>query len=250
MASWGLLKGLGEGLTNFGTDMSKRAMADKLEAEREARAEQREIDRETRAEARKAKVVASTELVPRDGSYVKQYKNHLGEVIREEAANPDEIEKIGRQKKKEDLDLRGMESLLTGRDLDVQLKTKQLGTFDEDRALDLQEQRSRIRENEAQAAAAGRRGSGSSGGGGLEGSLAGSVAQSDVARALLDQEEGFVKQYMYDEEKNPEGLQYDEMYELARRSLDSARKQGKDPVDVFRRALPGFKARLRAGNKD
>lgn len=144
MAGWA---GLAAGAKYAGEaiqEKSKEALAEKLRQEREARAEEREIAREERQATRAAKKVNKEKVVQRDGAFVRQYQNDMGDTLREEPLDSYETEKITRQDQKEVLSI---EDLLRKRDVDdleLRRKEQQLEDMPIDKSLERQVKRADI----------------------------------------------------------------------------------------------------------
>lgn len=101
---WGGLAGLGDWAVQYGTNMSKSALADKLEQQREARAEARQIAREERDEAKVLATPVGTDYFERDGALFARSFNKYNRTVDERLASKDEIDKRNREKIKQDQD--------------------------------------------------------------------------------------------------------------------------------------------------
>lgn len=240
MADWGLLAGLGEGLTNFGNKWSadaKEVVREKLAQEREARAEQRELAKEERTVAREANTVAGyrPEI---DGSGVLwiQGHNRAGDARGEKRlANQTELQQYKMEQDKQKLSLED----LTSRAAVNKFKAGRLET---EAAQDDQAAQARLGLIGAQTAAANARASNPGGGRSSRTSLekeAGPVATSDLVTALVDEEKALFDEY---------DIPRSERLMLAKSVIREASSNGKDPVDALRQSLPHY-IKLRAPAK-
>lgn len=241
MAGWGALMGLGEGLQQAGKawqDRDKQKLADQLEREREERAEQRAIAKEERTAQRLATTVA--EQRPQqdsNGVWYMQGYNAAGTPIGEpRIATEGEIQSARMARDKDRVSL------------DKLTADAELAKFKADRAPLESEQEDRLFEQKLRAGeadigatdaqAAYYRSGGSRGRGGLEAEDTGPIPTVDVAKSLVEEYEDLNKEF---------GLTPSEAMELATRVIRTAREQGKDPADTYRRAVPEFRARKPLG---
>lgn len=158
MASEALYAGLAAGAGALGGYMMETAsterksrLADKLRKESEEREDAREVAREERRTARDAKKVEKEVVVPRDGSFVRQYRNSLGDTLKEEPLDSYEVDKIARKDQAEQLSL---ESLLRKRDVDdLEMRRKEQDLEDApiDKSLERQVKRADIEYKRARA---------------------------------------------------------------------------------------------------
>lgn len=229
----GALGGLGDSLQFIG----KSLFADKLEKDREARAEQRQLAKETREDQRVRATpdAAQTSYLERDGALFKQTKNKYGDVLDEQLASPDEIDTRNYNKKKQQQDLDSGEALLQSRGLAAELSQKKLDDYDSDKSLERQLMQARIGAQNANASADYARGrsydSKTSGKSGTQDSDE-TPESFDLAKMLVDENKQLQSQY--------EDIGYDQMLRIANSSIKEARKQGKQPLNVYINALQEY----------
>lgn len=101
MSGWAALAAGADYAGKFIMDERKTELAERLAKEAEDRAEQRQIAREERAATRETKKVASSDVVQKNGSYIRRNLNAEGDVLKEEPLNPYEIDKLTRENQKE-----------------------------------------------------------------------------------------------------------------------------------------------------
>lgn len=227
---WGLLQGLGQGMQQAGQmwdAKQKQKLAEQLELAREERAEQRQLAREERQAARAENTVASwVPVMGEDGVLWYQGVNSAGTPKGERRlANQSEIEEFQRQRQKDQLSLDGLVA-------DTQTKQFKAGRLETEAAQsdELFGLRRRSLEADigaAQALASQRRSKAS-----------GKSDTADTEVPLSDLAEAMVKEYstMFGDYDMPHA----QKLEVARAAITTARREGKDPVDVARRALPAF----------
>lgn len=229
-----LLEGIGAGFTAWGQRQAakeKIKLAEQLELEREKRAEEREIAREQRRAEREASTPASykPELDDQGNMWMRAY-NSAGEPLdKRRPASQLEIEDFNRQREKDRLTLEGLVA-------DTKTKTFNAGRLETEATQDDEMHGLRRQQLEAsitatRALANQRTASATRTGRDTD---EGPVQLSDLAEAM-------VRKYpnMFDEYDFP----HSEKIELARAAMIAAQREGKDPVDVARRAVHDFARR-------
>lgn len=232
---WGGLAGLGDSLNEVGMQMSKSALADKLEKQREARAEERQVAREARQEARDDMQVKTTDFITRDGALFKRNFNGKGNVLDESLASKDEIDKRNRDQvkadqaaQKADLEIDSLLADQAERPVLFDLKRRDAEASLANRGLQGQLYN-------AQAGYYNTRDRGGSRAGGGRG-LAGAMGEDDGTmpsfgegvRQLIDDNKAILDQYDVGDE---------DLVEIARESINAALKGNKDINDTFQRHL-------------
>lgn len=226
---WGLLQGLGEGLTFIG----KSRLAEQLEIEREKRAKEREIERENRQAEREASTPASykPEIDDQGRTWMRAY-NAAGEPLdKRRPASQIEIEDFNRQREKDRLTLEGLVA-------DTKTKTFNAGRLETEAAQN--DEMHGLRRQKLETSITATRA--------LANQRTASATRTDRGRdtdegpvQLSALAEAMVRKYpdMFDEYDFP----HSEKIELARAAIIAAQREGKDPLDVARRALPDFARR-------
>jgi hypothetical protein len=107
MAGWGLMIGLGQGLKAASgalLDANKDKMLQQAEVRREERAQQRQIAQEQRAQVRLETTPdpKQTRFIEKDGAMWEQNRSSTGNVLNEQLANKQDIERINLEKRKEE----------------------------------------------------------------------------------------------------------------------------------------------------
>lgn len=235
-ATLGMLSGLGGALQEVGSDVFKKALADDIEQQREKRQEATQERKLQRERVRNATTYDPKQDTPfeRDGVVMVQRRAIDGTVLDDALATEPQMQSFRLADQERRLKLED----LTSKSKINQFKLGRLETEaaqdDEMFAATLDGKRAQAEADRARAAnPGGRRTS-------LDAEVDGPVALSDVAAALADEQEDLVKEY---------ALTRSEALELSRQVLAAARREGKDPVDTFRRALPEFVARRDKGKK-
>ena len=231
-----LLEGIGAGFTAWGQrkDLEyKMKLAEQLEIAREQRAKEREIEKENRQAERAATTVASykPEIGDKGNVWMRAY-NAAGEPLdKRRPASQIEIEDFNRQREKDRLTLEGLVA-------DTKTKTFNAGRLETEATQD--DEMHGLRKQQlgasitATRALGNQRAAGATRTGRGRDTDEGPVQLSDLAEAM-------VRKYpdMFDEYDFP----HSEKIELARAAMVAAQREGKDPVDVARRALPDFARR-------
>lgn len=235
MASWGLLAGLGQGLQQAGQmwdAQRKEKLAQELELAREKRAEQRQLAKEEREAKRLDETVASYKPVVDDnGTVWMQGFNSAGAPRGERrAASQTEIEDFNRQRDKDRLSLDKLVAEADTAKFKAGRLSTEAGQDDELFGLRKRQLEASISETQAQAAErranAARRTSDKD-----TDKNEGPVPLSDLAESMVSEYSDMFEQY---------GLSHSDSLEVARAAINTARREGKDPVDVARRALPAY----------
>lgn len=240
MAGWGALMGLGEGLQQAGKawqDRDKQKLADQLEREREERAEARAIAKEERTAQRLASTVAEQRPEQDENGvwYMRGY-NASGEPIGQpRIATEGELQAARTAREKDRLTL---EDLATK----AEINRFKAGRLETEAAQEDQLFGQKLRAGEADIGATNAQADYYRSGGSRRRPLAeedtGPVPTVDVAKALVEEYADLNEEF---------GLTPSEAMELASRVLRTAREQGKDPADTYRRAVPEFRARKPLG---
>lgn len=226
MANIGLLGGLGDALQVLGGAWSankKAELADKLEQEREARAEARALAKEERMRKRDENTTAEFKIErDADGVTWRQGYNKFGQRTGErELAPAEDIKNYNFEEQKQKVTLEN----LIGQGKRAQ-EAHEASLEYRDASTDAQRARAEnYRSPKPRSGGSSR----------SIDSVDGPVEDSSVALALLDEVKGMVKS---------EGLTDAEAYDVAIASIRAAQREGKDPIDVFRRTIPGYKARM------
>ena len=237
---WGALMGLGEGLQQAGKmwqERDKQKLAEQLEREREERAEARAIAKEERTAQREATTVAEQRPEQDENGvwYMRGYNSAGDPIGQPRIATEGEIQsaRMARDKDKASLD-----KLTSDAELAKFKATRaplEAGQSDQ-----LFEQK--LRAGEADIGATNAQADYYRSGGSRRRPLAeedtGPVPTIDVAKALVEEYADLNEEF---------GLTPSEAMELASRVLRTAREQGKDPADTYRRAVPEFRARKPLG---
>lgn len=242
---WGGLAALGDVAVDLGTNMSKSALADKIEQQREARADERLKAKEAREEARKDMIVddRKTDFINRDGALFKRTFNAKGKQLDEALASQDEITKRAQDKAIFDQNSRIKELAIAKGEFTN-------STMQELHDLDMQKTRAQIGTENAQggmyAAQAGYYNTRDRGGGrgGSGGGLAGAMDE-DGGFSASEFTEGFIgtstgKQLW---EQYKETLTAEEFLSMVRGGVLEAKEQGRDSVQQIRSALRGLAAK-------
>lgn len=242
MADWGILMGLGEGLQQFGNAWSTKAkneLAAKLELEREERAEQRQIAREERQRMRE-EATASQFKIERDGEGVtwRQGYNKFGKRTgAKELASAEDIKQYNFEDTKNTLSLEKVVADTAKAKAEAENLPRKYSREEELHEANLAYKDASTDAQRARAANYSSGGSRGGRGGSSLDEVAGPVNDTDVANALLEEYPDLVKE---------SGLTTSEALELALGAIRNGRKAGKDPLDVFRIALPAYKDKLKA----
>lgn len=225
MSGWaGLAAGagaLGEHMLTQAKDDRKEKLAEKLRADREEMEEQRTIAREERAAARAAKKVSGERVVQRDGAFVRQYQNDMGETLKEEPLDSYEAGKLAR---KDQTDQLSLESLLRKRDVDdleLRRKEQELEDAPIKGSLDRQLTRSQIEANEARAERARHPATGRTAG---KADKATSNTPAGLANVLVDEYDAEIKALIDNEKISATGARLaaiEAIKEAARRKVDA-----------------------------
>lgn len=164
MANDSLAGALGAALMQFGSarrEDKKMELMARLEQEREERAERYRIAAEQRAEKRALAEVKETELQEdAEGALWKVTRNRNGDILSRTLASRDEIEDRDFERRKRKVGLDVVLSQLDESRNRVQKQELDIGSYEEDRALERRYKESMIEENEAQAEGGGGRGRG------------------------------------------------------------------------------------------
>lgn len=238
-----LLEGIGAGFTAWGQrkDLEyKMKLAEQLEIEREKRAEEREIAREQRRAEREAATPASykPEIDDQGNMWMRAY-NAAGEPLdKRRPASQIEIEDFNRQREKDRLTLEGLVA-------DTKTKTFNAGRLETEASQD--DEMHGLRKQQLEASIAASRALATQRTASATRTGRSRDADNDPGPEQLSAlAEAMVDEYpdMFEEYKLP----HSDRIEVARAALIAARREGKDPLDVARRALPSF-AKWRQGRK-
>jgi len=243
MSNWGILKGLGEGMQQLGGSIFKAKVLDKLKEEEQVRAEDRQTRRE---EAKRASTVAQVRYIERDGVWMEQKLNSNYNVIEETLAPKSEVDRLNRERQKDQVSLDNLVS-------QTELNKKKVANYDEDRAmgkeehqLDLELKRSGIAENLAQADSARRRGTSDWVGG--SGSSGGSAGTTDdptpgkLAQILVKENSALEKELT---EGDTPQMSKGEFRQIALSVIQNT-SAGHDPRANFLKALRLYKSPAKA----
>lgn len=229
---WGLLQGLGEGLTSVG----KTLLARQLEIEREKRAEEREIAREERRAQREATTVAShkPEIDDQGNVWMRAY-NAAGEPLdKRRPATQIEIEDFQRQRETARLTLEGLIA-------DTKTKTFNAGRLPTKAAQDDEMFGLRKRQIEASTAAslalANQRNSGKD---------EEVKTERDYIDYVLTEGKAIANQYM-GTAANPGVLTASEIDDIAGSAARLGVAEGRDPINIFKKMLEEAAALKRPG---
>lgn len=229
---WGLLQGLGEGLTSVG----KALLAEQLEKEREKRAEEREIAREKRQAERAATTVASYKPeIDNQGIVWMRGYNAAGKPLDDRRlASVTEVEDFQRQRESNRLSL---EKLVA----DTTTARFNAGRLPTVAAQDDEMHAARRRQIEAATAAslalANQRNSGKD----EEG-----LTERDYIDYVLTKGEAIANQYM-GTAANPGVLTAAEVDDIAGRAARLGVAEGRDPINIFKKMLEEAAALKRPG---
>lgn len=233
---WGALGAVGDVAVDIGMNMSKSALADKLEKQREERADERQKARESRQEVRDDAIVSGYEFFDRDGVLMKRSLNRKGQALDEKLASPDEIETRNRDRVKFEregieFDRRGQthQQNLSKGALDIAMGERRLGDYDEDRGLDRELKRSQINATNYRA----------SGGGGGRGGSPSNTLESSVTGTPSDRMGEAVLELLSTNKPIIEmsKIEGPQLEELARESIRIGMKDGVDPHSIFQVTL-------------
>ncbi len=236
---WGVLQGIGAGLTSIGQSLDARAkqkLAQQLEIEREKRAEEREIAREERRAQREATTAASykPEIDNQGNVWMRAY-NAAGEPLyKRRPASVTEIEDFQRQRETSRLSL---EKLVA----DTTTAKFNAGRLPTKAAQDDEMFGARKRQIEASTAAslalANQRNSGKDEEGKTE---------RDYIDYVLTKGKAIANQYM-GTAANPGVLTAAEVDDIAGRAARLGVAEGRDPIDIFKKMLEDAAALKRPG---
>lgn len=226
---YGLMAGLGEGLQMIGGAVFKAKFLDKLKEQETVRAEQRLEQRNN------AKVADTGIEQDGEGVFWKVRRNQNGDILSKDLAPKNDIDKINNENEKAKLTHK---SLLAN----IGYKQKQIERNDENASLKNSLLQSQIERNNKSGDAAMIRANKPSGSSSKAADPA-DFADSQLAEKLVKQYGPLVKEYTTDKKgpggkiTDPSAMTQEEVYNVASESIRAANEQGKDPAEVFRRAL-------------
>ena len=245
---WGALGGLGDGLQTVGSNISKRALDEKMQKAREGRAEQLAIASEDRAEARKLRTPVGSELVQgTEGETWEQPVNAFGDPVGERRlASKQKIDAARNAERKETLTMQGLEQTVT-------LGGLKLGDYEASSELDLDYKRAGIDQRLASAEGSRKRGDAalirannpSSGRSGT--TDAATATPRDYANLLKKEASAIITQYSASP-TNTQGLTAAQIDDVTNQAVRIAASMGEDPTEVLKRLLEDEAGR-RTGNK-
>lgn len=226
MANWGLMMGLGEGMSQLGGQVFKAKFLDKLKEEETVRAEKRK-------EAKDAGTIKEQKYINKDGVWYEQDVNVNGKVIDERLAPKNKVDEFGREEQKATL---GIEALVLGN----KKAQREEGYAAEDRARQVRMDEAKIKSEEADVGLKGAQ-SDYYRSGGSSGSRASAEAEAagpeDYVQELIKQSADLKRQYVFG--KNPK-MTAAEFQDLARKVVVNAAQQGIDPRTAFAEAIKRF----------
>lgn len=231
---WGVLSGLGSGLQQVGSQISKSALDEKLTKAREERASQLEINREARAEARKASEVAETKLeTGTEGELWQQDYNYKGKPIGErKLADKTKIDAIRAAEVE-------AKQKATKSALDIAIGERKLEDYDINRNLDLDYKRAGIDQRLASAERSRVTGQAAmirANKPNASDEAAATATPREYANLLKTEASGIIAQYKVSKE-NTNGLTAAQIDDVANQAVKIAAAKGEDPIEVMKRLL-------------